>query len=741
MVGNIGIKVRPIKLAYLVEPNNREQVREAIRLSSTLWGGAFFPIIPLHKRMPKTWSEKPLRAPEAKKVILGYLDAFDPDILVQFSKSVPEFVTKTGLEIIEPERIWEGLSQQQNLSPKFGVGIFEILNDVFQEHFRYKAKYPVKVVVPEIPAKLSLFWASVFGEILSNLVEVLEKEYFRPLEIQKVDFTPAKLQEMLAGEVLFPRRLVQWGLTPFARSRIGRDAALYYLDATSVEDIIDFWNLRAMGKQILPIPEQIQEDPALKTLAVDFLKLHRRPWPHDPKVCDFASIIRARSRTMEEMQEYAKTLNITREPSDPSNSPFFSLQHWYPRVWDEWARDKDGAIPSDMYGKAEGTAEIDSKKLEFHFKPLLPEFANSYGHYGEPLCANEISFGIYGSDGYIAQVFPKFSGKHYDRVISSWGSLRGEWRVGRNGLVKLVKYDIDETRDIPSAEKVVFAWLADLGWKPELSAPGLLAKQMYRQLEGFLSILKNEKLLGLLEHMNGGLVKQDGRPADQNTVFQERDLPVGEVKNRLDDPSRHSNPHDYLLSKGVFKLGLRIQCPDCLRRSWFSLESVRDSFSCPRCLNTFNAIGTVNNSTWCYKTTGPFSVPQYADGAYAVLLTLGFFNSHNLHTIRTSPVLSFKAEGQDGKTLEADLAMFWQDAIFGERKDGILFSECKTYDSFKAKDFKRMRQLAKSFPGAVLVFSTLRKSLTKKEIAGIAVIAKAGRKYWKPERPSIPCSF
>jgi hypothetical protein len=49
-----------------------------------------------------------------------------------------------------------------------------------------------------------------------------------------------------------------------------------------------------------------------------------------------------------------------------------------------------------------------------------------------------------------------------------------------------------------------------------------------------------------------------------------------------------------------------------------------------------------------------------------------------------------------------------------------------------------MRTLAKTFPGAVLVFSTLRKTLTPKEIAGITSIAKAGRRYWKPERSINP---
>src|SRR5260370_16660032 len=192
MVGNVDIKVRPLKLAYLVDPNKKEQVREAIRLSSTLWGGVYFPIIPLYKRMPRTWKD-PVKAPEAQKVILGYLDAFDPDILVQFSKTVPDFVANLGLRVIEPADICGGLAQEANLPSKFDICIFELLTDIFEEYFRYKPKYPVKVILPKIPGQFSLFWASLIGVIPSIVVDVVEKLYMEHLEIEQADFATAML--------------------------------------------------------------------------------------------------------------------------------------------------------------------------------------------------------------------------------------------------------------------------------------------------------------------------------------------------------------------------------------------------------------------------------------------------------------------------------------------------------------------------------------------------------------------
>ena len=737
MFGSIDIKVRPIKIAYLVDPNNAKQVRQSIQLSSSLWGGSSSPILPIYKRMPKTWKDGPLKAPLARKVILGYLEAFDPDVLVQFSKTVPDYINGLGLEIVKPTTIWELLDEEKRLSPKFGLGIFEILNETFEEHFKYKEKYPIKVVIPEIPKKLSLFWASWFGEIPAKLMPILERNYFKPLEVEAIKFQPDKLKDVMAGNILFPRRITQEKLDYHSRSGFRRDAYVYFFDAAKTDDVIDFWNLRAMGKQVIPVPKQLKDDPGLRELVINFLRDHRRHWPHDPKVCDYASIMRGRSCTMEEVQEFAKTLSIQPEPNDTSSDPFFSLQHWYPRIWDEWARDKDGAVPADVYGEEDQSIEIsDAKELKFQFKSLLPKFALKRGYSGEPRCANEVSFRFYSSEQYLAEVLPKSTGENFVKAISGITSFRGDWRVGRNGLVKLVKDGFTEAREVPAAENIVFAWLSDRGWKPKLSPPGLLVKQIYRRFEGHPIMLRNEKLLGLLEYMNGGTVNRDHTPVEKNEVNQERDVPVGEVRTRIEGP--HGNLYEYLLSKNIFKLGLRVQCPRCVRNSWFPLENIKDDFLCPKCQEMFSAIGSADGGTWSYKTTGPFSVPNYGDGAYAVLLALEFFNDRIITTLRTTSAPSFAAEGPDKKSLEADFMLFWEESIYGERQDGLVFGECKTYGKFVEKDFERMRYLAKTFPGAVLAFCTLRKSITKKEIAQITRIAKVGRKYWKAERPLNP---
>src|SRR5688572_6224759 len=108
MQGTIDIRARPLRLAYLVSPNSTRQVLEAMRLSSSLWGGFTFPILPVYRRLPRTWKD-PTGRPSAKTLLMGYLRAFDPDILVQLCSSLPSYVNSCGLKILKPSHIWQSL--------------------------------------------------------------------------------------------------------------------------------------------------------------------------------------------------------------------------------------------------------------------------------------------------------------------------------------------------------------------------------------------------------------------------------------------------------------------------------------------------------------------------------------------------------------------------------------------------------------------------------------------------------
>ena len=174
----------------------------------------------------------------------------------------------------------------------------------------------------------------------------------------------------MTSNVLFTRRITHHGIQTSHNAGFRRGAYVYFMDAEKLDDIVDFWNLRAMGKKVIPLPKQLKDHPKIREFLIDFLRKHRRHLKYNPKLCDTASIIRARNCTMKEIEAYAKTLKIRHNPKDTSADGFFVLQHWYPRVWDEWARDKDGAVPEDMYGNEEDSREVsDTKDRKIRFSP------------------------------------------------------------------------------------------------------------------------------------------------------------------------------------------------------------------------------------------------------------------------------------------------------------------------------------------------------------------------------------
>ena len=491
MFGSADIKVRPLKLALMVDPNSAFQVREAIRLACTQWGGMFFPIIPMHKRMPASWGKDPLKPPPAHEVVKGYLDGFDPDILVQFGKELPDYVLDSKLKVLRPDDFWSGGREKDANEPAYGIGVLDVLQDIFREHFKFKPKYPLKAIVPVIPKGLGLFWASVFGEYPAHIAEAVEKGFADALDLSQPEVRADKFRELTEGDVLFPRRVTQWATHLQGGGGFRRNAAVFFMDASKIGDVIDFWNLRASGRQVLPLPKQFLDEKSFRQVVVEFLDQHRRPWGNDGDAFDVASLIRSRHSTMEEMHAFAKSLALPSADGKPGTSTQgMSLQHWYPRIWDEWARGQDGGV-ADVYGEDQETINLAGEEhLSMRLKSLIPSFGRENWFWSSGRCVNEFDLRLYGADEQLAEVFPKVEGNHLLRAITGNVGHYGEWRVGRYGLVRIVRGVSGELRKArrhdrharrqgdPRLDRAHEWWDGQQGWHAERWQGGCRARSL-----------------------------------------------------------------------------------------------------------------------------------------------------------------------------------------------------------------------------------------------------------------------
>jgi hypothetical protein len=495
------------------------------------------------------------------------------------------------------------------------------------------------------------------------------------------------------------------------------------MDLTRFGDVVDYWNLRALGRSVIPIPKQFVKMPSFLEYVRSFLISQYRVNRQNPSVTYGTSIVRSSSCDMAELQQLADDLELSKFVPTHTGR-LISLQHWYPRIWDEWATSRDGAVPDDVSFQTQEYSFQDSDG-NLSFDLVDPDFASD-GYSRSPRYANELLYpNFYGRVEPLANVLPYDHGKEVLRVVG--GLFEDEMRISHTGVVRLVNWNSKAHWKLPVAEEVFFAWLKDKGFNAELSTCGRLAKQIDRQLGGWINVLTNEPLIKLLDQMNIG--GEDGKGAA-----------IGHVKNAIRTIESSGRLYRSLVEHGVFKLGYKTQCTHCHRSSWYSLSSLAEQLVCPLCHRKLDAISAVdrdNKGDWWLKTAGPFSVGNHGDGSYCVLLVLEFFKRD--HSLQTTSVLSFIAKHDSlGKELEADFGIMWQETSLGETQDGVLFAECKSYNEFQKKDFNRMEAIAQGFPGAILAFCTLRKTLASHETDRLKRLTKKGMRYWKNDRPINP---
>lgn len=254
--GDIKIKSRPLRLAFLINPQP-DELRKAIQINSTLWGGAYNPIIPLYSRAPKAWRLHPVEKISTEKRVLGYLKAFDPDFIVGDAKTFPRYLSSANKPIISGEEIWAEFEKEQEPGPpNYGVGIFELLNDVYSEYFEFIRRFPVDLVLPHIPKRHGLFWAAVVGELPTPIQNVVETYYSTAIDFNKPELDAERFASIVQPRALFPRRITQHKLRNERRGRGLGNSYGFYMDVTRVGDVVDYWNLRALGRAVMPVPKQ-----------------------------------------------------------------------------------------------------------------------------------------------------------------------------------------------------------------------------------------------------------------------------------------------------------------------------------------------------------------------------------------------------------------------------------------------------------------------------------------------------
>lgn len=700
---------RPIKIGFVVDPNDTQAVRTAIEVNSFLWGGQFNPIIPYYRKRPRNWSELPFDRFDRQSVFHGYLDLFDPDIIVPVG-SISLDASQVGCrQLLRLERVLG--DAKGHGAPNIGVGLFEVLDHLIGSELRYVRSRPIQFRLPRLSGPHALLLAALFGSLDATLAEQFNRRYATHIGIEEPECSHLNYVSFLNPDNLFLRRIGSLFLRTNRQSGWGHESCIFFCDSESSSDVVDYWNLRALGWNVLPVPRKAASDETVKQHVHDRVEATYAPYRSNPNLFASTTLVKSRRCTQADATSFITSLALA--PSD-STQPKLVFQRWYPRMWDRsyWQADDTYCCTVEA-GKAENEFP-DALDETVRVPVVAPLCIDDLRRQAGPRFANNVYVQSYAAHTPLAEVIPECD----DRMCEAIQAVgQRQWRFSDQGMVFFPHYSNESIwMKPPVSQQVFIKWMERRGWQVSASSAGRLTGTLLRSLGGIhgVGVIAQKRLLQMLGKMAGSCLLHAEVRAEVSRIANEGHL--------LGDPGRVM---DRLVERGVVRLGVQIQCPTCTQRSWHSLSDVDYEVRCPKCEHRFELPSHApDEMKWAYRAKGPFDLPNKAQGAYCVMLVARFLSE--LMRFPTTPVFGIVAK-KDGDEIEVDYGAITEYRTLMERRRAVLFAECKTFNRFLRNDVLRMEVVRKHFNDAVLVFATLNDSLSEEEQRALVSLVKRCR--------------
>jgi hypothetical protein len=318
---NVHVRLRPVRFAFLVRPDDVEHALEIFRINTCLWGGKFNPIVPFFKRVPTWWDRHGHHFDSAKQIINGYLDKFEPDFLVEAEKGLADGLGFNAKRIFQLTEVLPRAGDRRRKGN--GLSTFDLYKHLYQTEFQFvrRHKHDITNITAEDSAHDG-FCACAFGgfpkqENLSYLGRGF-KDAFDPAEVALNGASLAKLYK--SG---FTSALRMGHAKIKVDYNDHSNATLFVLNALEPRDLIDFWNLRALQHTIIAVPVQWLDQ--LSDFCRTFIEKNHRPMPDNQHgVMLRATVMFSRSIPQADIEGFHKKYLFVKQPG--ANV----LQDWYP---------------------------------------------------------------------------------------------------------------------------------------------------------------------------------------------------------------------------------------------------------------------------------------------------------------------------------------------------------------------------------------------------------------------------
>jgi hypothetical protein len=667
-------KIRPTSLAFLLAGPDPTLFLKATKICSVLWGGIYHPIIVLDQTTRVRVGVQEQFGDPAETEILGTLKDFDPDFVVTLgTDTLPAFLASSFRE-----RHLKEADLTHELRPGQPSGVFlevwPFLEQFWKDEVRGGPADAGVRIVNAGAADVEPFVAAQFGGYSREGANRLMHERFGAHDSV---FDTAFREAFQFSEHWYPVDFTALSVQALGQAAFV-NVALFLLDHANLFDVVDFWNLRAAGMIVFPLPTSFYRE-----YANGVRGFATRTKLNMPMHCD-GEVIKARSvpdELIEEVRLWASEvsgLQITR-------------RGWYPR----FGIRINGRSPDITAVEIEASSSNQVAILENGWGHLLG--ATPASEFDGPAYFQQWSseLDVYSDHDDSHQFHLPWLRPECDRLVA-WHLGHGHGtdaaRVSRSGLVCHRKGDHRDTsiRQVPIAD-VVKAVLKDAGFRFDaLSSSGLAAQRMIAQLGGIHAawLFRNRGVREVLERLEKG-----------------KSLPADEIRATLHRHHRQTiynrdvaTSLDRLVEKKAIRAGMIFKCESCGRHDWYPISEFDEQFACKSCF-TEQRTPRLESEKWHYRSDGLFALDGRMAGCLSVLLAILHIKTWvtNLHYYT-----SFNYT--DGsQPHEADFMCFARG--FNDEVE-IVVGEAKTRQSLDVHEIVRMGDLAARLD-AWLVFSKL----------------------------------
>jgi hypothetical protein len=682
---SLRVHYRPVRLGWCVRENNWDDLRLAIRLTHTLWGGRFNPIIPVDNLM----------------VAASIVELYGVDILIPVADEPPimDFVKTTSW------LPWSDFDRKLFLAGQRGtvatfLDIYHVVRDLLDSEIKDKAdpKFFATLFEWDESDPLKDVFLAYFGAYPAETQ--ISKDYFGLVEknlrghrvkLATADHISSDVLNAMSPSAL-TTHLVEWDSVPH-----WGNPGIYVGEANNFEDVVSFWNLRAADVELVFYDPQYHA--RFQILRDAFVGRFKEPdtsetdmavWSKEGRDVDLTGI---------------KLEHVLRQTVSAETWDGFGLRPTRYHL----GREKSAL------GTISETGPLRELSFQLPEKPFFdePEF------HQQKVVVSVSSLGLAsqetGESTFQVPFLPALNEFCGRRMLHNSRGARVEPRGIR--IIESVTRSHLRLQSIPK-RALITEIFRTFGMKAEASAPGRIASRLIEQMDGIQGcrVFKIPGVRDLLEAYGpqdaferANAINRIGRSDPQSGVPNFSEFENLFIESREGGPLKPEHVFLYLVKNGVFQVGLTLSCPHCELDPWIPLDDIATEAKCEFCGKGFLITAQLRDRNWKYRRSGLFGRKNSQEGSIPVVLTL-----QQLDTVLSTEnifVTNMTIEPNTASIefCEVDFVLLQQGTW--DDRTSIAIGECKTRKEISEEDVQKLSLVADAFElndvNAFIVFSKL----------------------------------